>query len=99
MGTPATPVIPLEGAARGTLLRANRTFPLRVLPLLADESAVSDGGEDQGAEEAFMGYMPRESHVPSVFWKAVSRFAHGSPFSALACSTLAPQLGQWPALS
>jgi len=38
----------------------------------ADESAVSAGGEGQGAEEAFMGCMPRETRLRP-FWKAVSR--------------------------
>ena len=36
------------------------------------ESAVSDGGEVQGADEAFMGWMPRETRLRP-FWKAVSR--------------------------
>ena len=36
------------------------------------KSAVSDGGGDQGAEEAFMGRMPRENRFPSVL-EAVSR--------------------------
>ena len=45
----------------------------------ADESAVSGGGEDQGAEEAFMG---QERVVFRQFLEAVSR-ASGSAFSAL----------------
>ena len=42
-------------------------------------SAVSDGGEDQGAEEAFMGEKKEESSRQ--FWKEPSR-ASGSSFSA-----------------
>jgi len=42
-------------------------------------SAVSDGGEDHGAEEAFMGQKKEESSRQ--FWKEPSR-ASGSSFSA-----------------
>jgi len=45
----------------------------------ADESAVSDGGEDQGAEEAFMGQEEEGEESSRQFWKEPSR-ASGSSF-------------------
>ena len=42
------------------------------LTLRTGAGAVSDGGKDQGAEEAYMGCMPREDRITSVL-AAVSR--------------------------
>ena len=60
----------------GALEGLDRTVSGRTAAKLM-KSAVSDGGEDQGAEEAFMG--PRENRFRP-FWKP-SLVAHGSPFS------------------
>ena len=47
----------------------------------ADKSSVSDGGEDQGAEEAFMGREEVEESSRQ-FWKEPSLARAGSPLSA-----------------
>ena len=62
----------------GALEGLDRTVSGRTAAKLM-KSAVSDGGEDQGAEEAFHGVMPRENRFRP-FWEAVSRVSERLSF-------------------